>query len=156
MTLSSYDSLKDTYEHIKTVRKYGLKVLLDWLFRMDTHDASKTEKPEKSMYDEFNPLLKSLEYGSKEYDATRNKMGVALTHHYENNRHHPEFFVDGVDGMNLIDMLEMLVDWKSASERMKNGTGDLRKSIEINSDRFHMNEKHKLLLLNTASYLEWI
>ena len=158
MDLSNFDSLKDTYEHIKTVRKYGTQILLDWLWRLDVHDNSKTTFLEKPMYDKYTPLLKDMEYGSKEYEDTRKKMGTALQHHYENNRHHPEFFVDSIDGMNLIDMMEMLADWKAASERMKNGTGDLRKSIEINCgpERFNVDEKIKLLLLNTASYLGWI
>jgi hypothetical protein len=151
-----YDSLKDTYEHIQNVRKHGLKVLIDWIFRMDTHDQSKTEEPEKSMYDEFTPILKTLEYGTEEYNQTKAKMGDALLHHYQVNRHHPEYFQDSLDGMNLLDMLEMLTDWKAATSRMKSGTGDLKKSIEINAERFHMDEKIKLLLLNTASYLEWI
>lgn len=151
-----YDSLKDTYEHITKVRKYGTKVLLDWIYRLDVHDQSKTEEPEKSMYDEFTPTLKTLEYGTEEYNQTKVKMGEALQHHYEVNRHHPEYYEDSLDGMSLLDMLEMLTDWKAASERMKSGTGDLKKSIEINAEYFHMDEKIKLLLLNTASYLEWI
>jgi hypothetical protein len=35
-------------------------------------------------------------------------MGDGLKHHYAHNRHHPEFFgEDGVDGMSLVDVIEM-------------------------------------------------
>ena len=156
--MTNFDSLKGTIDHISNVRRKIFTVVVDLLDRSEKHDKSKTEHPEKEVYDKYTPMLRELEYGSKEYESTRKEMGEALQHHYEHNRHHPEYFVDGVDGMNLIDMLEMLADWKAASERMKDGTGDLRKSIEINCspERFNVDEKIKLLLLNTASYFEWI
>jgi hypothetical protein len=57
-------------------------------------------------------------------------MGDGLKHHYSHNRHHPEFFgEDGVDGMTLVDLIEMLADWKAATER--HDDGDLAKSLEI-------------------------
>jgi hypothetical protein len=65
-------------------------------------------------------------------------MGDGLMHHDAHNRHHPEFFgEDGVDGMTLVDVIEMLADWKAASER--HDDGDLAKSLEIDrqSDARH-------------------
>jgi hypothetical protein len=55
-------------------------------------------------------------------------MGDGLKHHYAHNRHHPEFFgEDGVDGMSLVDVIEMLADWKAATEH--HDDGDLAKSL---------------------------
>jgi hypothetical protein len=55
---------------------------------------------------------------------------MGLKHHYAYNRHHQEFFgEDGVDGMTLVDLIEMLPDWKAATER--HDDGDLAKSLEI-------------------------
>lgn len=33
-----------------------------------------------------------------------------LDHHYQNNDHHPEHFELGINGMNLLQLLEMLAD----------------------------------------------
>ncbi len=60
-----------------------------------------------------------------------------------------------VNGMSLFDILEMLLDWKAASERMANG-GDIAKSIQINTDRFKLSPQLVNLLNNTAHELGWI
>lgn len=59
----------------------------------------------------------------------------------------------GLEGMTLIDLIEMLCDWKGASER--HSTGDIRKSIEINQERFHYSDSMKTILLNTADAMGW-
>lgn len=59
-----------------------------------------------------------------------------------------------MDGMNLIDLLEMLCDWKAAGERQPNSS--ILKSIDINAERFNMSPQLKQILQNTASFLEWI
>lgn len=40
--------------------------------------------------------------------------------------------------MNLIDIVEMLADWKASSERQQNG--NLLTSIEINAERFNISD----------------
>jgi hypothetical protein len=81
-------------------------------------------------------------------------MKPALDHHYCVNRHHPEHFVDGVGGMNLIDVIEMLSDWKASSERHEDG--DLRKSLEIQRERFNLSPQVFAILRNTCVDLGWI
>jgi Family of unknown function (DUF5662) len=56
-------------------------------------------------------------------------MKPALGHHYAANRHYLEHFANGVNDVTLVDLVEMLADWKAATER--SDTGDLRKSLEI-------------------------
>lgn len=60
----------------------------------------------------------------------------------------------GVDGMTLLDVLEMLIDWKAATERMKNG-GDIRKSLEINRERFKLSPQLTAILANTIKEMGW-
>ncbi|HLM20949.1 MAG TPA: DUF5662 family protein [Propionibacteriaceae bacterium] len=91
-----------------------VKELLDQSTR---HDRSKTESPEVEVFDEFTPKLKTSTYGSDEYKAFLAAMGDGLKHHYEANRHHPEHFDNGVNDMTLVDLVEMLADWKAATER---------------------------------------
>lgn len=73
-------------------------------------------------------------------------------HHYASNRHHPEHFSKGVDDMTLVDIVEMLCDWKAASLRQNDG--NLLKSIEINAKRFGYDDQLKRIFINTAKLLD--
>lgn len=86
-----YDCTEDVKKHVVQVQRFVLEVINNLVRRSDIHDSSKLEEPEKSMYDEFTPLLRDLTYGSPEYKETLSKMGVALEHHYSLNSHHPEY-----------------------------------------------------------------
>jgi hypothetical protein len=66
-----------------------------------------------------------------------------------------EYYPNGVDGMSLFDLVEMLMDWKASSERHSNGMG-ITESIEISSERFKIGDQLKEILLNTAREIEWI
>lgn len=59
-----------------------------------------------------------------------------------------------VNRMNLFSVVEMLMDWKAATERMQDG-GDIRKSIEINTKRFGLSTQLAELMRNTVEYMGW-
>ena len=149
----AYDSWKDTLDHIQNVRTKIYQVVNDLLCRALEHDKSKLDAPEKEVYDLYTPDLRTLEYNSPAYHEVLAKMKVGIDHHYAVSRHHPEHYPDGINAMNLVDILEMIIDWKSAGERHKERPTDIFKSIEINAERFHMDEQLKQILLNTATYL---
>lgn len=151
--LMPYDSWKDTLNHIQNVRLKMHEVITDLLQRAAFHDCSKLEEPEKSVYDKYTLPLRTLEYNSDAYKEVTKKMKVGLDHHYSLSRHHPEFFVDGINGMNLLDIIEMLVDWKAAGERHTAKPIDIFKSIDINAERFKMEPQLVQILKNTATYL---
>lgn len=132
----SYDSMPDTLVHIKRVNELLLMAVAELLHRARNHDHSKLSAPEKTIFDEMTPKLAGCTYGSDEYKQYLTEMKPALDHHYMCNSHHPEYYSDGVDGMDLFDLLEMLVDWKAAGERHKDGS--ILKSLEINSKRFNL------------------
>ena len=54
--------------------------------------------------------------------------------------------------MTLVDIIQMLADWKAASERQKDG--NLLLSIEKNAQRFHIDDQLKQILINTAKSLD--
>lgn len=56
-----------------------------------------------------------------------------------------------MNDMNLLDVVEMLCDWKAASER--HNDGNIRKSITINANRFNMSPQLVKILENTADLL---
>lgn len=144
-----YDSRLDTQDHISRVER-GLDVVREHLRRRAVdHDRSKLESPEKEMFDEYTPRLRDTEYGSDEYKQALEEMGEALRHHYAHNSHHPEHFAKGIRGMSLLDLIEMLVDWKAAGERHADG-GDIFRSIEMNQERFRYSDELREILENTA------
>lgn len=146
------DSRPDTYQHIQHVQRLMGRVVRDLLGRAERHDQSKLTSPEREAYDELTPRLAGLTYGSDEYRATLREMKPAIRHHYDANSHHPEHYPDGIRGMSLLDVTEMLCDWKAASLRHKDG--DFRKSIDINQERFGFSDELKAIFLNTLPLLE--
>lgn len=142
----------DTIKHIENVRKY-LRFITDRLTtRGVEHDRLKLESPEVEIFTEYTPKLAQSTYGSEEYKSFLKEMNVALQHHYAHYRHHPEHFERGINDMNLVDVVEMLCDWKAAS--MRHNDGNLLKSIEINARRFGYDDQLKQILINTAKLFD--
>lgn len=144
------DSTVDTLTHIKRVNSLMLEFAAELLKRAEVHDQSKLEEPEKSTFDKITPLLKDLTYGSDEYKKIMQENMVAIRHHQQNNSHHPEFYAEGINGMTLLDLVELFLDWKAASER--HADGNIYKSIAHNKDRFKISDQLCRILENTASY----
>ena len=151
----SYDSTIDTTLHINRVRFLLDQCAITLLERGARHDASKLEEPEKAIFDTVGNRLATITYAGEEYKHSLADLKTALDHHYAQNAHHPEHYSNGIDGMSLFDLTEMLMDWKAASERHPGGT-DILRSIEISSDRFSVNEQLKKILLNTVKEIGWI
>jgi hypothetical protein len=141
-----------TMRHIETVRNYLEAVIREFLNRSEEHDQSKLQSPEVEIFEVYTPKLRDCVYGSAEYKQYMAEMKPAIDHHNLHNRHHPEHFGDGMVEMNLIDLLEMLCDWKAAT--LRHNTGDIRKSLEINQKRFGYSNDVKRLLTNTVDWLE--
>jgi hypothetical protein len=190
----------ETLKHIEVVMQLLGTMQHELFRRMFSHDRSKMESPEKEMFAEFTDRLRGLTYGSPEYIECLEEMKTtALGHHYENNRHHPEYFEDcpknnsaiqqceslitalsqmqaqypddeyaigysidlvrerkqelesNINGMNLIDVIEMVCDWKAAS--LRHNDGNIHESIKINTKRFKLSPQLVSLLQNTVPLL---
>ena len=145
--------IQETQKHIKNVGKYLSIIIQELTQRATSHDMSKIgDEVERTVFIEYTPKLKKTTYGSDEYKTFLKEMGKGLEHHYKGNNHHPEFYENGIKGMNLIDLAEMLCDWKAATLRHNNG--DLLKSIEINADRFGISDQLKQIFINSASIID--
>ena len=154
MPTETYDSSIDTRAHIERVQTLIQSAISNLARRATVHDLSKLASPEKEMFDGATIKLRAIAYGTPEYKEALKELGPALQHHYEHNSHHPEHYPNGIEGMTLFDSLEMLLDWKAATERMKDG-GDIWKSIEHNAGRFAMSPQMVQILRNTAQEMEW-
>jgi hypothetical protein len=144
----SYDSTDDTLKHIHRVQELLLVARENLEKRALVHDMSKMGSPEKEIFDEMTPKLKACTYGSEEYKGFLKEMKVALDHHYANNSHHPEHYPEGIRGMTLLDLLEMICDWKAAGER--HADGNIFRSIDINKKRYDISDDLDRILFNTV------
>lgn len=141
----------DTFRHIERVRNLLNLCIVELLKRGEVHDQTKLEPPEVGLFTEYTAKLATSTYGSEEYKKFLEEMKPALDHHYAHNRHHPEHHKNGVNDMNLLDIVEMLCDWKAASERQNNG--NLRKSVESNANRFGLSPQLVKIMDNTVDLL---
>lgn len=144
----------ETRKHIARVGALLHLIAKKLLDRADVHDKSKLEEPELATFDRATARLSGLKYGGDEYKACLADMKPALDHHYAKNRHHPEHFPDGVTGMTLVDVVEMICDWKAASERQNDG--NILTSIEHNKMRFGIDHQLASILVNTVQALGFV
>lgn len=157
----TYDSRPETMEHISRVRHFLSLAVINLKGRGIRHDASKLVQPELMAFDIATPKLADLEYGSEEYKQSLKDLGPALDHHFKHNDHHPEHYENGVDEMSLMALIEMLCDWRAASERVKQRTDDPEKvstfeaGLEHNFERFFIEPQLAQILRNTAKELEF-
>ena len=146
-------SKKDTWQHINHVAEFIERVRDELQQRKQNHDSSKLCEPELSGYATCVPRFKGTTYGSPEYKAVVNDMRPAVDHHYANNRHHPEFFGDdGINGMNLVDVLEMICDWKAAAIRAGN-LDKFEENVGKNLERFKVEPQLAKLIKNSLGLL---
>ena len=149
--MTQYDSKADTLEHIRKVSEYLGVFAIELIKRGMAHDDSKLGPIEKPHFDRETPMLKELTYGSPEYKESLGRLQDALKHHYAANSHHPEFHKEGVNGMSLLDVVEMFCDWKAASERNKGG----KLNLEISFERFKFSKQLADIFRNTARALNY-
>lgn len=138
-----------TRKHIARVQQLLHMIVVEILCRSDVHDQSKLNPVELvplQKMQEINDRQGPAKFGTPEYEERRSVLDEMLEHHYSHNSHHPEHFNNGVNGMSLIDVLEMLVDWKAASER--DGNDILRLGAAV--DRFEIGPQLAEILHNTA------
>ena len=149
------DSIHETQKHIMKVDDMLECVKEEIEYRQINHDSSKMEYPELEVFTIYTEKLKYSTYGSDEYKGFLKEMKIALDHHYEQNRHHPEHFSQGISGMNLVDLIEMMCDWKAAT--MRHDDGDIYNSLEINKERFGIDDQLFSVLKNTVDSMnsEW-
>jgi hypothetical protein len=153
LTIEQKATNYETMRHIQLVRVNLNRFMLSLIDRGEQHDESKMENPEVETFTEFTPKLAASTYGSSEYEGFRKAMGEALAHHYAKNRHHPEHFANGVDDMTLVDIIEMLCDWKAAT--LRHNDGNILKSIEHNANRFSLSPQLRKILENTVKAFGW-
>ncbi len=123
------------------------------------HDVSKFNQDEFDGFAELDSDEVFKLYGTDEYKKLiADNIGIKL--HYQRNRHHPEYHKDGSEGvtgfnlmskMSFLDILEMVIDWKSASETY--GTS-FKESVQYSIKRFECDSYQKWLIELIAKEIE--
>ena len=176
--------VEDTKSHQIKVRRNIASFIEQLTKRSLLHDESKLASPEKELLEKFSKDIKHLVYGSEEYAKSLEEQRPALEHHYANNSHHPEHYgslecnvcfklfpmgyskncnVCGcgqftqrpdIGKMTLVDLMEMLADWKAASERVRDGS--MERSLQVGKSRFNISGQLMSVLENTARAEGWL
>jgi hypothetical protein len=150
--MTEYEAKMETEKHIYNVAKLLELMCENLKARMLYHDLSKLESPELETFRSYTEKLKGCTFGSDEYKQFLAEMKPALDHHYAENRHHPEHFVNGIDDMNIVDIIEMLCDWKAST--LRHADGDLNRSIDVLAVRFKISDQLKTILKNSVSLFD--
>jgi hypothetical protein len=103
-----YNSELETRKHIQRVNELLILAAQNLLNRAIVHDQSKLEPFEKPYFDKLTPQLAGCTYGSEKYFQFLEELKPALKHHYKMNSHHPEHYVNGINGMDLFDLVEIV------------------------------------------------
>ncbi len=142
--------VKDLVDHKRRVAIYMQMIASELFRRAAVHDNSKFAPEEFEAYEEAFPGLQKYAYGTEEFKAELHKIEPALRHHYAVNDHHPEFHPDGVIGMSLIQLIEMVCDWMAASERSQ---ANIYQGMEMNRKRFGIEPQLINIIGNTIATL---
>jgi len=143
-----------TRKHMQRVAVLMSEAAIEMIRRGARHDLSKLDPIELEPLQRMQDIIDAegqAPYGSDEYKRRTKMLGPMLDNHYANNSHHPEHYADGVDGMNLFDVLEMFFDWKAASERGEESTMNIGKACE----RFKVSPQLEAIFRNTATSLSY-
>ena len=152
-----------TANHIKMVQYAAQKIvdaypeLNGLLDKVKEHDASKLQEPERTPYIELTWKHKFDNYKSYKTpgDVDDKAINKATLHHILNNAHHPEFHLEDkgdanidptdrdksmevieIPAMDELSIAEMVADWESMSQELKNNTArewyDKQKGVRWN------------------------
>jgi hypothetical protein len=143
--MPEYDCTEDVKEHKRKVEYWMSYFSTQIKGRAAIHDDSKLKDPvEKAMFDKWTPELRSRDFGTEHYKAALDGMGEGIALHYKANRHHPEHYENGVDGMTIIDVIEMLADWMAAAQAR-----DVHVDLDHAAKRFGLSDQLVQIFANT-------
>ena len=128
--------------HTCSIRTNLAKIASDLICRSAVHDDKKLSDEQLVRYIARHQEIHSLKYGSPEREPVEAKYKDLLKTHHSEYRHHPEHFKNGIDDMNLVDVIEMLCDWAAAGK-------DLDGSLEKSEKEYCISPQLMKLIRNT-------
>lgn len=149
-----FDFLTDTLLHIGEVQE-NLEVFAGQLRQRGlSHDRTKLQEPEFGAFVSTREKFKKANYGSPEYQECVDTVKPAVDHHYKNNRHHTGFHENGVYDMTLVDIVELVCDWKAAARRSPDKK--LEDTLDYAFQKYGICGQLANIITNTLRDLGWI
>lgn len=145
------ESKKDFIEELRLHRS-GIGENINHIIRLlekriKNHDSSKLKGIEFETYGKYHNLRKE----EKDSKKITKLMKPGKDEHYKHNRHHLEYFGGDVSKTNLIDLIEIIVDWFTESEQENT---DINKTIEEKSKKYNIPIPITNILYNTVEELK--
>lgn len=151
---SALKTVEDILKHKEKVRRRLLFLSEELKKRAECHDDSKLKDPEIKYLIEMDKEPK-YEYNTPEYFNKMKRWQKFFNHHYDNNRHHPDHFRNGILDMTLTDICEYLVDIISYYDEMH--VHDAMDTVEKQQGRFGLDNQLSQILVNTLiEYFSYI
>ena len=151
---TSMEVLTDTIMHISEVMENLMEIVSDLERRGVSHDRSKLLPVEFDAFVSTRPKFKKANYGTPEYQECVDCIKPSIDHHYANNRHHTGYHKNGFSDMNLLDILEMIADWKAAARRSPDLS--FEESLPRAFKKYSIPENMQKHIMATLEYLGWI
>ena len=142
-----FDFLCDTLLHISEVAENLEEYAGELRRRGLAHDRTKLQEPEFSAFIGQRERFKKANYGTPEYEECMRIAKPAVDHHYQHNRHHTAFVANGINDMGLIDILEMVADWRAANRRSPDK--ELVDTLDYMQKKYGIGEQLMHILRNT-------
>lgn len=140
--------------HILDVRTFIEQIRFSLFLRGRDHDESKLQEPEFTLYEKLSENIKAIEdefgYGSHQYEKYIRDNQDAFYLHFKKNRHHPEYHPNGIDDMNLVDIIELFCDWKAAASKRGKPV-----NLDANQKRFGVSDQLIRIFENTLRDFGW-
>jgi hypothetical protein len=151
---NSFDFLCDIILHVSEVSENIEQITGRLKQRGLSHDRTKFQNPEFDAFVSVRDEFKKAKYGSPEYKECVDLIKPAVDHHYQNNRHHAEYHKNGIKDMTLIDIIELIADWKAANRR--NPNANFADTLPKSYEKTGMDEQLRKIITNTMKDLGWI
>ncbi len=133
------------HKHLVTLNIIKISIKL-WI-RAIKHDASKFQLEEVKGFSISN--LQESTYGTEDYYKSHEDIISAIDRHHRRNSHHPEYYENGVEGMDIVDLVEMICDWEAAVKL--HNKGSFENSLEHNVSRFNLSPQVTNIVKNTIN-----
>lgn len=147
-------TLADIIRHTRQIQAILFRLAFKLSMRGILHDQSKFRPDELAGFVEINEVARTQSFMSGKYKQTLNHPALAL--HYNRNSHHPEHSPDGLASMTLIDLIEMVADWRAAFlVRRESGVESMEwaDSLQVQRRRFNMNDEQFNLIVLVSDFI---
>ena len=150
---NDFDFLCDTILHVSEVQEHLEEIISELKKRGYAHDRTKFQALEFDSFVSTRDKFKRANYGSKEYKECVDLVRPAVDSHHQKNRHHTGFHKNGINDMTLIDIIEMICDWRAAARRSPDKA--FADTLDYAYKKYGVNEQLRKIMENTFKSLRW-